>query len=118
SNLLGARDDLLAIEDQLRELGLDIEQSDLDAATARVQSAERRLETARAHIDRDPVLALAGLLPSIGDQVDATHHLLEMASLVVDLGNEGASVGGEIVEAREATEDGAPLTASLVDLLA
>jgi len=118
SNLLGARDDLLAIEDQLRELGLDIEQSDLDAATVLVQSAETRLDTARNHIDRDPLIALAGLLPAVGDQVDATHHLLEMAGTVVALGDEGASIGGEIVKARQATEGGTPLTASLVELLA
>ena len=117
SSLLGARDDLLAIEDQLRELGLDIEQSDLDAAprawrAPRHASSERRRTSIVTRCS-----LIAGRLPAIGEQVDATNHLLEMASIVVALGDEASSLGGEIVEAREATEDGAPLTASFVDLL-
>ncbi len=117
-NLLGARDDLLAIERQLRDLGLDIEQSDLDAAHAQIESAETRLNRARSHMDRDPLLALAGTVPAVGEQVDAAHHLVEMAAIVVALGDEASSIGEQIVDAREATEDGTPLTASLVDLLA
>ncbi len=116
-NLIGARDDLLRAKTDLATVGLDVDGDDLQAARERLRSAEGRLQSAQHHLDWDPFIQVARILPITGPQVDAMRDLVDIAQLLVEVGFEAAKAGDLAVEARDNEDPDKPLTEAVVDLL-
>jgi hypothetical protein len=115
--MAASRDDLLGVREQLDAVGFEAEQADIDEARRGLDSAERNLDTAKAHFRYDPLIRLAGIVPRVGTQVEATDDLLDIAGLLVDLGQEATSAAQKAVDLNENRQTGEPLTQSLVEAL-
>lgn len=117
-DLAGARDELVAAQESLSGVGFEAEATDLRAAGARLDRAESKIDSASRHFRFDPLIRLAGVLPRVGDQVDAAGALIDIAGTFVDLGQAATRTGLVAVEVRENRRPGdPPLTHALVDLL-
>ena len=111
-----ARSDLLAVQEQLDD-GLRVDAAGLAVAQRDVDSARSNLDRTRTHLKWDPLVRVAGVLPRVGNQVDATRDLLDIAALLVDAGDAGLIVGQKAVALRDSPPTGEPLTKSLITLL-
>jgi hypothetical protein len=117
TSMANARDDLLFVQDRFNNVGFEAEQGDIDAARAGIIDARDHLDTAETHFRYDPIIRGAAFLPGIGDQVDAADDLLDIASLMVDLGDEATAAAQTAVDLRDNRDDDTLLTRSLVDTL-
>lgn len=117
TSISSARDDLLAVQRRLSDVGLNLKQGDLLLARRDLRSAERRLDDARSHLRWDPFVQLARVTPGTSRQVEATDIFLDMATVLVRIGREATDAAGAAVALRDNPPDGQPLTKSLVDLL-
>jgi hypothetical protein len=116
-SLTGAREDLLAAQARLSAVGLDVGAADLAVARERLHSASANVDRARSHMRWDPLLHLAGVLPRLDDQVAAAHDLVDIAGLLVQVGQNATLAGDKAVALRDRPPTGEPLTQSLVALL-
>lgn len=117
SDLTGARDDLLAAKAEIEGSGLDAGQEDLDAMRARLRSADGKITAAKRHLNWDPAIQIARVLPVAGPQVGAARELVSIADLLVEVGFEAAEAGDLAVAARDEKDPEKPLTETVVDLL-
>ncbi len=116
-DLTGARDDLLAARGEIEGSRLDAGQDELTAMRAHLSSADRKITAARRHLNWDPAIQIARVLPVSGPQVGAARELVSIAGLLVEVGFEAAEAGDLAVAAREEDNSGKPLTETVVDLL-
>lgn len=117
-SVAAARDDVYAAQGLLSDAGLDITRGDLDRADGDLASAERNIRRTKRHLDYDPLVRLAGVVPGVKDQVEASHDLVDIAEALVATGRDASIAGRKAVELRENPPAGQPLTRSLVDLSA
>lgn len=117
SSLAHARDELLSAQARLSDVGLNLSQGDIAVAREQLRSAHEDLGRARDHLRWDPIARGARALPWSGSQVKALDQLLEIADLLVQIGDGATDAGMKAVTLRDNPPAGQPLTRSLVDLL-
>lgn len=117
SSLTTAKTSLLGIETGLADSGLDAGTEEIADARRSVDIADVHLRRARSHIRWDPLFAVMRHAPVLGDQIQATDELLDMAQIIVEIGREGTVIGDRAVQMRERPPTAQPLTQSLVELL-
>lgn len=102
-----AKDRLLAAEATLRREGLDASGDTRVSARNDMTSACADFRTAQRFLDREPLLALGGVLPALGPQVEAAS---EMAAIGCDAA--GVGLAGldaiETVDAAREADEGSP----------
>jgi hypothetical protein len=117
SSLLGARDDLLSLQERLDRVGFKLENGDIQASREDLRSASDNIERARDHLRFDPLVRLAGFVPKLDDQVEATDGLLDIAEDLAEVGLLATVAGEKAIAVRDGSDGSVPLTQSLVDLL-
>lgn len=117
SSLSHARDELLSAQARLSDVGLNLTDGDLAVAREQLLSAQEDVNRAQDHLRWDPLLQGARHLPWSGDQVNALSQFLDMADLLVQIGDGATAAGNKAVALRDHPPEGQPLTRSLVDLL-
>jgi hypothetical protein len=115
--LTAARDDLLAAKDRLNASGFDVRADDIVAAQGDIADARSNLNRAHDHFRYDPLIRIAGHVPKLGDQVNAAGDILDMADLLVDIGDEASVAGTKVVALRDGHDANQPLTQALITLL-
>lgn len=118
SSMREAREDLLSVQARLSDVGLNLSDADLAVARERIDSADGNVARAKTHMRWDPFLRIAPAVPGVGPQVDAVNEFLDMADLLVQIGDSATVAGARAVTLRDAPPSGEPLTESLIDLLA
>ncbi len=116
-SLRGARESLLQTQSRLSDVGLNL--SDGDIAVAREQLGEARadLNRAQGHLKWDPFVQASRLVPLLDTQVSAANDLLEMADILIQIGDRATTAGAKAVALRERPPEGQALTQALVGLL-
>ncbi|MCC6382992.1 MAG: DUF4012 domain-containing protein [Dehalococcoidia bacterium] len=117
SSLAHAREELLSAQARLSDVGLNLSQGDIAVAREQLRSASEDLARARDHLRWDPIARGTRALPGTGGQVKALDQFLDMADLLVQIGEGATSAGARAVALRDTPPAGQPLTRSLVDLL-
>jgi hypothetical protein len=117
TSLTNARDDLLVVRDRLSAVGFEAQQGDIDEARRGLSGADDHLDTASAHFRYDPLIRIAGFIPKVGDQVNATGDLIQIAQLLVEVGDEATSAAQKAIDLRDNRPEGRPLTESLIQAL-
>src|SRR5262245_31581890 len=104
-----ARDRLYAAQGRLSDTGLDLTTQDLDRADGDLAAAASKLDSARFHMDADPFIRIAGIVPGLKTQVSGGRDMLEMADLLVATGREASVAGRKAVALRERPREGEAL---------
>ncbi len=92
SHVTNGRAHLRAGQDRMEAVRLDAGEGDLNAARADFRAARADFEAASGTLRRDPFAAIARRLPGVGSQVEA-------ASALATIGEQGAEIGEQGVEA-------------------
>lgn len=116
--LRGAKADLEAAQTHLGDVGLDLTRQDVDQGRKDLASARDNLAQARRHARWDPILQASRAVPRANDQVHAIDDILDMGTILIDIGDNALIAGDRAVAYRDRPSEGQPLTKSLVDLLA
>jgi hypothetical protein len=82
----------------------NLDRASLDRLSASFEALEGDLAPLRELIDTDPIVDVARGLPGIGTQVEAADSLVLAADALLEAGNLGLGLAGDVVELREAND--------------
>jgi hypothetical protein len=115
------RTDLETMVDRVKEAGLGIDRTTMDALDADLASARGRFDRLQGLLADDPLVALARALPPTSANVRGADDVVSAAGNLLDAVGEGLVIGRRFVDIREAqaaAPEGASALSQLVELMA